>query len=190
MAKSDNLPSIVDGLYKLLEPLNPDDRARVVRAVLALLGEGGISAAGTEKDKEFEGDSAPSTFGAKATRWMTQNKITEQDIYEIFHKDGDSVDVIASSLPGNGKRGETRNCYLLSGARALLETDEPKFSEPDVVYLCKLMGCHDRSNHSAIRRSLGNMVAGTKTSGYTLPAPGLRAAAELIKEMASEAQNA
>ena len=94
--------------------------------------------------------------------------------------------MIVGEVPGDGKRGKSQNCYLLSGVRALLESDEPKFTEAAVVSLCKHMGCHDQTNHAKTRSSLGNIIAGSKTSGFTLPGPGLRAAAELVKAMAKQ----
>jgi hypothetical protein len=117
---------------------------------------------------------------------MKQCEISDSTIEEFFHKDGDTVEVIVGEVPGDGKRGKSQNCYLLSGVRALLESDEPKFTEADAVSLCKHMGCHDQANHAKTRSSLGNVVAGNKTSGFTLPAPGLRAAAELVKTMAKQ----
>ena len=67
----------------------------------------------------------------------------------------------------------------------MLANDDAKFSEKDAVDLCKHMGCHDDANHAKNRNELGNVVAGTKKSGFTLPAPGLRAAASVVKEMAN-----
>jgi hypothetical protein len=116
---------------------------------------------------------------------MSQYGIGEAAISELFHKDGDKIEIIVSDVPGTGKKTKSHNCYLLSGVRALLASDEAKFSESDAVSLCKHLGCHDGANHAKIRSELGNLVAGSKASGFTLPAPGLRAAADLVKAMAS-----
>ncbi|OOG37111.1 hypothetical protein [Rhodanobacter sp. C05] len=187
MASSIDLPSIVSGVYKLLEPLEPTDRAKVVRSALTLLGDDSNSPKSSATGNSDSGADNGGAFGTKATRWMSQNGIDESVLGEIFHKDGTEVEIIVNDVPGEGKRGKSQNCYLLSGIRSFLESDEAKFSESDAVSLCKHMGCHDSANHAKTRVSLGNLVAGTKTSGYTLPAPGLRAAAELVKKMATSA---
>lgn len=187
MTKQRNLPEVVGEVYSLLEPLESEDRAKVVRSAVALFGESAPSAggAGTSQPPDPAGDG--SVFGVKATRWMNQNGINESTILDIFYKNGDQIEVIAADVPGNGKKAKSRNCYLLSGVRSYLESDEPKFTEADAVSLCKHMGCYDQANHSKTRSELGNIVAGTKGSGFQLPAPGLRAAAELIKSISASA---
>ena len=185
MTKKQTLPDVVSEVYTLLEPLQSDDRQKVVSSVMTLLGEkevpqalGGRSAG--------EGEENLAVFGPKARRWLTQNSVSAAAVEEIFHREGDSVEVSAAEVPGSGKRGKTQNCYLLAGIRSLLATDEAKFADADAVALCKAMGCHDSANHAKTRSELGNNVAGTKASGFTLPAPGLRAAAALVKQMSSE----
>ncbi len=187
MATTTNLPDVVGQIYKFLEPLEAADRQKVVKSALTLLGDDTAAAQGADLTWRVHSGDDQSSFGTKAARWMNQNQISELAISELFHRDGGSVEVIVTDVLGDGKRGKTKNCYLLSGVRALLESDEPKFSEDDAVALCKLMGCHDAPNHAKTRAGLGNVVAGTKTSGFTLPAPGLRAAAELVKTMAAGA---
>lgn len=186
MTKSQNLPDVVGGIYKLLEPLESADRLKVVRSAMTLLSEDATSMDNSTAGGEFKGGGGGDAFGTKATRWMKQYGISDLTISEIFHKDGDAVEIIVGDVLGDGKKGKSKNCYLLSGVRALLESDEPKFTEAEAVSLCKHMGCHDQANHSKTRSSLGNIVAGTKTSGFTLPAPGLRAAAELVKSMTTK----
>jgi hypothetical protein len=185
MANSSKLPDIVANLYKLLEPLEPADRRKVVKSALTLLGEDSTGLEAPNAGGAGAGSVDSGTFGTKATRWMNQNRIDESAVSEIFHKEGTEIQIIAHDVPGDGKRGKSQNCYLLSGIRSFLESDETKFSESNAVTLCKHMGCHDQANHAKTRADLGNLVAGTKASGYTLPAPGLRAAAELVKKMGS-----
>lgn len=49
--------------------------------------------------------------------------ITRAILDEVFHLDSGDVDVIASTIPGTGKREMTINCYLLCGVRGLLKGD-------------------------------------------------------------------
>lgn len=185
MAKSPGLPDVVGEIYKLLDPLKSEDRQKVVRSAMTLLGEDAGAVEAAAANKGITGGNDGSKFGIKATRWMSQNGIATSVIDEIFHKEGDKVGIIVGGIPGRGKKVKAQNCYLLSGVSALLESEEPKFSDAEAVSLCKHMGCYDQANHAKTRSDLGNIVAGTKASGFTLPAPGLRSAAELIKTMTS-----
>ena len=174
------LPEITAKLCDILEKLDPDDRRKVVSAALTLLGSPQASDAGAIDALNEETDVA---VGVNARRWMQQNRISADSLQEIFHIDGGVVEVIASDVPGSSKRSKTRSCYLLSGIRALLGNDQPNFSESDAVELCKHVACYDSPNHANTRKELGNQIRGTKDAGYSLSAPGLRAAAELIKSM-------
>ena len=186
MSSNKSLPDIVGEIYKLIEPLESSDRLKVVKSAMTLLGEGASAVDVAYESGEVDGRGAESKFGTKATRWMKQYGISDSELEEIFHKEGDAVEIIVHEVSGEGKRGKSRSCYLLSGVRALLASDEPKFTELDAVNLCKQMGCHDQPNHAKTRDSFGNVVAGSKQSGWTLPGPGLRAAAELVKAMAQQ----
>jgi len=186
--KPKSLPNIVNEMFELLEPIGSDERQRVVSSVMTLLGEvatpKGNRPAQNGDDDHADEATIPG-LGTAAKRWMKQNDLTAEMLEPIFHHEDGKVQVIAAEVPGGGKKGQTTNCYLLEGARCLLETDAPRFTDADAVDLCKSLGCHDKANHAANRKSLGNIVTGTKATGFTLPAPGLKAAAALIKEMAS-----
>lgn len=189
MLAEKSLPDIVRDVYILLEPLDSPNRKRVVDSALSLLGEdfGAGSRTQAQAKSSFESEvGSEGNFGVKSNRWMSQNGLSMAAIEEVFHRDGSDVQVIASHVLGTGKRAQTHACYLISGIRAMLATDDPKFSEAEAVDLCKHFGCFDGANHAKTRSELGNNVAGTKSTGYTLPAPGLRAAAALIKEMATQ----
>jgi len=102
---------------------------------------------------------------------------------EVFHITEDGVECIAGAMPGATKKEQTVNCYILTGLRAFIQNDSADFSDADAVSLCKQMGCYDRNNHTANRRSTGNRMSGERKSGFSLPAPGLRAAAELVRQI-------
>ena len=42
-------------------------------------------------------------------------------------------------------------------------------------------GCYDATNHAKVCKAFGNKLRGSKKGGWQLTAPGLAAAAELIK---------
>lgn len=176
------LPEITGKLCEILEGLDPEDRRKVVGAALTLLGTPQGPVTGLLPDESSEGDLA---VGNNACRWMQQNRISVDALQEVFHIGSGVAEVIASDVPGSSKRAKTKSCYLLSGIRALLADDQPDFSESDAVELCRHVACYDSPNHASTRKDLGNQIRGTKDAGYSLSAPGLRAAAELIKSMAT-----
>ena len=129
MQSTKPLPELVSEIFTLLEPLDADDRSRVVQSALALLGDGaqalGVGAPATDvADTER-------SFGPKATRWLEQNQVSFSDLEETFLLDGAAVEVIASDVPGSGKKQKTHNCYLLEGVARFLATDEPRFADAD-----------------------------------------------------------
>ena len=174
------------GAKDAIEQMLAHQMAAAHKSAMTLLGESAASMDNSSGGGGVGSGGGGGAYGTKVARWMKQYEISDSTIEELFHKDGDTVEVIVGEVPGDGKRGESQNCYLLSGVRALLESDEPKFTEAAVVSLCKHMGCHDQTHHAKTRSSLGNIIAGSKTSGFTLPGPGLRAAAELVKAMAKQ----
>lgn len=187
-----SLPEVTVDLYNLLSPLSSQDRRKVVSSAFALFDDGAAPsvAAGSSghsdpnngADSDFNGRS----LGPNASRWMKQNGITREILEHVFHIDPGVVTIIADSIPGGNMSTQTANAYVLEGIRALLANDQASFQEGDVVTLCKHLGCHNVSNHAAYRRGLGNKVTGSKQSGYTLPAPGLKAGAELVRQLAAK----
>jgi hypothetical protein len=101
----------------------------------------------------------------------------------VYHIDDGKVELIATTIPGASKKDQSANVYLLCGIRSLLESDEATIDNAAAVDYCKHVGAYDKNNHTANRKSLGNRITGDVAEGFTLPAPGLKAAATLIKLM-------
>ena len=102
------LPQIVNDVFVLLEPLDSSDRQKVVGSAMTLLGE----ESKPSHDTNNIGDDTPdsnNSYGVKAKRWMNQNGISTDMIEEVFHCEGDEVEVIASDVPGSGRKGKTHN---------------------------------------------------------------------------------
>lgn len=134
------------------------------------------------KDEEADLDEPTDfTLGPNAKRWIAREKISDAHLSSMFHQEEGAFSVIAGDVPGGSSKVKTINCYLLEGARSLLESDQPKFEDKAARELCKSMGCYDGSNHATSIGDVGNKLAGNKNAGYTLSAPGLKAAAELLK---------
>ncbi len=186
-----NIADITSQVYGLLEPLNPEERQRVISAVMALFGERPPALAvdqpldnnGNRRDEETD---LPGDLGKKARRWIKQTDLTTGELEEVFNfEDDGTVELIATESPGSTKKEQTANVYLLCGARSLLQADEPTVDNKEAVEYCRHLGCYDKNNHTVNRNSLGNRITGSVGEGFTLPAPGQRAAAAVIKVMAA-----
>ena len=169
-------------VHRIVRDLSVEERRRVFVAVGALCGD-----AETPQSEAAHAVTPPpgelGTLPPKAARWMMQNKISVERIEDFFHIDARDAEVILVDLPGRSRREQTGNCYLLAGVRSLLASGEPNISEAEVIALCKRYKCHDSTNHATYRRQSSNYLAGDKDRGFVLSAPGLRAAAELIRSI-------
>lgn len=182
-----NITTITTEMYELLEPLDSTERQRTLKATLALLGESFGEIGGQDtRNKETRGEELPQHgdgLGENAARWMRQNQISRSAIDQLFHIDGNNVDLIVRSVVGNSRREKTLNAYLLVGIRNLLNTDEPRFTEKEAIEFSHLVDAYDRNNHTALRNAIGKRMSGDRSSAFTLTVPGLRDAANLIRVM-------
>lgn len=178
---------VTSEIVDLLTPLSSDDRNRVVRAALLLLGEtavvethkagGGGAASGNESENGLP---------PKAQIWMKQNGITVEQIQHSFHLDGGDVTVIAPDIPGKNKKEKTLNAYVLTGLSKLFAAGDSSFDDKSARELCISSGCYDSSNHAAIMKDKGNAFTGTKDGGWALTAPGLKLGADIVKGLAGK----
>jgi hypothetical protein len=112
--------------------------------------------------------------------------VSAEQLAHIFHIDGETVDIIADTSPGKNQKDQTINAYVLTGIGEYLKTGEAKFTDKAARESCKKMGCFGETNHSTYLKRPGNIMSGSKESGWTLTGPGLKAAAELVKGMTAE----
>lgn len=169
-------------VVEVLSPLSSEDRARVIGAALALLGDTqsmvAAPASGGPKADDIELDALPS----RAKSWMSQHGVSAAELQQIFHIEDGVADFIAS-VPGRNRKEQTYNAYVLTGVGQLLSTGAPTFTDKAARALCEISGCYDSANHAAHMKDKGNEFTGSKEKGWTLTAPGLKCAAELIKEL-------
>jgi hypothetical protein len=178
-------PNIAEAAVKIVEVLTPfgsEERHRAVHAALTLLGEQPTGAKGHD-DGRADGDDRGLPRRAKA--WLHQHGLKPEDLDQVFHRDGDRVEVIAAALPGHSTKERTLNAYLLTGVSQLIATGEPSFDDTAARNLCKNLGCYDDTNHATYVRDKGNRFAGSKDQGWKLTAPGLAQAAALVRQMTS-----
>jgi hypothetical protein len=182
-----NKPNIADAATKIVEVLMPfqsDERRRAVSAALLLLGESseGIPRAASERESP-----AADGLPGRVQAWLRQNGLEGEHLDQVFHRNGDEVEVIASEIPGTSDKERTLNAYLLAGASRFLATGDAAFGDQVARCLCKGLGFYNEGNHAAYMKSKGNRMTGSKAQGWTLTAPGLTQAAHLIKQMTSAA---
>ena len=170
---------VLKEVVELLAPLSSDERGRVMRAAMGYFGE---TPAIVEEDI---GNVAGAVEGLspRARVWMKQNSVTSDQLQQVFHMSGDSIEVIAPQMPGKNKKEQTYNAYVISGIAQFLLNGNASFDDKAARGLCERSGCYDNANHSAHLRNRGNEFTGSKEKGWTLTAPGLKRGADLVKEM-------
>lgn len=186
MTKNNSLEAMTK-IVEVLTPLASEERTRVVKAAMVMLGEevpkeskqgGGTGDAGDDTDA-----GTLTSLSPRARVWMKQNSLGEAELQQVFHIADDGVEVIAAQIPGKGKKEQTYNAYVLTGIGQLLSTGNPLFQDKQARSLCERSGCYDTNNHSYTIKNRGNEFTGTKEKGWTLTAPGLKRGANLIKEL-------
>jgi hypothetical protein len=177
---------VVAEIVELLTPLTPEERTRAIKASIVLLGHGipdgevhagvGVAVSRLGPDDELSGVSP------RASSWMKQGGVSQQDLQQVFHLEKGSAEVIAA-IPGKNKREQTYNAYVLIGLARLLSSGSATFDDKSARALCESAGCYDKANHSVTINHRGNEFTGSKEKGWSLTAPGLKRAAVLVKEI-------
>lgn len=183
MAKPD-LPTIATELYKLLEPHEPDVRQRAIKAAMVMLGDAQAPLADTITSLDDDGGGL--ALPTKVKVWMKANNLSREQLGQVLHLDGGSCEVLSSEPPGKTVKEKTINAYVLTGISAFVQTGEPKFDDKTARDVCRAMGVFNEGNHAYYLKGKGNVLGGTKDSGWTLTGPGLKLGAELIKQLAGQ----
>ena len=173
----------LDAMTKVVEvllPLSSEDRARVISAALALLGDVKSKAVAQESVEPTAGNAEVETVPPRAKSWMSQNGVSAGQLQQVFHLVDGEAEVIAM-VPGRNKKEQTYNAYVLTGLGQLLLSGSAAFTDKAARLLCETSGCYDSANHAAHLKDKGNEFTGSKDKGWTLTAPGLKRAAELVK---------
>jgi hypothetical protein len=176
---------VVVKLVDILAPLSTEDRWRVVKASLTLLGDEPANAQGA-RDLKVAEDEGTLGLPPRARQWLNQNSIGVDEIQQVFHLAEGAVDVIATEIPGKSDKDKTYNAYILTGIGNLLAKGEASFSDKAARDVCKSAGCLNAANHSVYIRDKGNEFTGTKEKGWMLTAPGLKRGAVIIKQLSGE----
>ena len=171
-------------LEQILRALVPEDRQRAVTAAMTLFGEPALI---PKKQNQEEAPQPEGGISGKALAWMKKTGITREQLEHVYSIEDDVIDVIAAKMPGKSKRQQTVQAYAICGLRSFLRTGELGFTDKDARELCDRVGCYDSPNHSNYMKALGNLVSGTKDSGWRLTNPGLSECAHIVKQLLPEA---
>lgn len=183
-----DLKSLVTGLYDLLEPADPADRMKAIKAAMTMLGDSAVIGSGKSGNENAsdDDDAGTLTYHAKAKPWMKKYGVTTEQLGQVFHIENGVAQVVAHEAPGTNTKQKTINAYVLTGIGQLLATGEAKFDDKAGRAVCKAMGCYNEGNHAAYIGDKGNVLGGTKEMGWTLTGPGLKSGADLVKGLAAE----
>ncbi len=181
---SSPLTTAMSKVVELLNPLSSEERKRVVQAAFALLGEDAAPSSLGPATNNYAEDASSDTLPkvhATASQWLKRTGVTQDQLDQHLYFDGGTAKVI--SLPGGASKRihQVMNTYLMLGIAAFLSTGEASFTDKDARELCEHFGCYDATNHAKYIKEFGNKITGSKSSGWKLTAPGLNAAAELVK---------
>jgi hypothetical protein len=171
------VPLLVD----LLAGLSPDEQKRAISATMILLGSAPLAEAAPA---QFPPQDAPiDGISAKAAAWMKKYNISTDQMGQVFAISPEEVDVIAAGMPGDSKRQQTLEAYVICGLRSFTREGEGRFDDRDARTLCQKLGCYDSPNHSNYMKAFGNLLVGSKDSGWKLTNPGFERAAQIVKHL-------
>ena len=184
MTMNDKSVEIMTKVVEILAPLSKEDRMRIIRASLVLLDDSGSSGKSLELESHLQEDFSSDSAGlpSRTRAWMKQNSITTDDLAEVFQITKDDATIIAA-IPGGTVKEQVYNAYVLTGVSQLIISGTPFFQDKQARTQCESSGCYDSNNHSTYLNQKGNLFTGSKKTGWTLTVPGLKHAAEIIKEI-------
>ncbi len=173
-------------VHAALEPFTSEERFRIVRSALLLLGDeiaGAPAAPGKPLGSSYGGTGTDDAdLPPSATKWISQHSVSLDALQRFFHLEGGQFSVIASPERAKSRQQQSRTAYLMRGLAAYLSTGEAAFLDEDARALCVTLGCYDKNNHNKIFSSFGNLITGSKSQGWKLTIPGIKNITATIKE--------
>jgi hypothetical protein len=171
-------------IVEILTPLPSEQRQRAISAAMVLLGDPPPRlAAPGHASPPLAAPQSLDGISSRASVWADKSGLTREQLDQVFSIEKEAVDVIASDLPGKGKRTKTTQAYILCGVRTFLLSGELSFTDKDARDLCSKVGCYDSPNHALYIKGFGNLLTGSKDTGWKLTNPGLSEAAKIIKAL-------
>lgn len=186
MADAQRIMSAIEGVVRILGPLESDERQRAIQGVLVILRESLPDVDRVTVDQRTGTDSDVSV-PQRARVWMKQNNLTDGELLHVFDISDGVATVITSGVSGKNNSEKTIKAYVLAGIAGLLSSGEPFFEDKTARILCETLGCYDPTNHSKYMKDKGNNFLGNKGKGWKLTAPGLKLGAAIIRDLAGAA---
>lgn len=187
---STTIAAVVSKMVDELSSLKTDEeRERAFAAARAVLGMEPRpilpepSPGGDDQAKSLLGGDTLTGVSNAGAAWIKRHGLTRHEVEEYFHIEDGKVTLIGDGI-GSGKREQSINAYLLTGIAALLQAGKAEFTDKTARDYCSQLGCYDAANHSKTTEEFGNRVTGSKKAGWKLTAPGLAAAASILKPKA------
>ena len=119
--------------------------------------------------------------------FLTANGITTDILEKVFHPAGPGAQLLASTIPGNGKAGKMVNLSVLLCVKQALESASFSCSLKELRELAVHYDCYDSTNFSQTLKANKNYYKPREKGGnLELSGPGLKRAGDLIKSIASE----
>jgi hypothetical protein len=181
-AKADGSAALIT-IISELKGLDPEVCRRTLRAAMVFFGDKPGMPSPQETDTTSDNDDG--TYPSGVAKWMKEYGIAADEVDRAFHFNNGTFDIL--HVPGNSKRDQTLNAYILTGLGRYLTTGERGFDDPIARRVCERMGCYDQGNHSSTLKGAHPEFSGDKRKGYTLTNPGIKRGAELVKQIAGAA---
>ena len=120
--------------------------------------------------------------------FLTANAITTEILEKVFHPTGPGAQLLASSIPGNGKANKLVSLSLLLCVKQALESGSFTCTLKELRELAVHYDCYDSANFSETLKANKNYYnPREKGAALELSGPGRKKAGEIIKGIAAEA---
>lgn len=118
--------------------------------------------------------------------FLTANAITTAILEKVFHPTGPGAQLLASSIPGNGKAKKVVNLSLLLCVKQALESGNFTCTMKDLRELAVHYDCYDSPNFSTTLKANKNYYKPrNKGADLELSGPGFKKAGEIINNIAA-----
>ncbi len=118
--------------------------------------------------------------------FLTANAITTEILEKVFHPAGPGAQLLASSIPGNGKASKLVNLSLLLCVKQALESASFTCTLKELRELAVHYDSYDSPNFSSTLKANKNYYKPReKGADLELSGPGLKKAGETIKSLAA-----
>jgi hypothetical protein len=118
--------------------------------------------------------------------FLTANAITTDILEKVFHPTGPGAQLLASSIPGNGKANKLVSLSLLLCVKQALESGNFTCTLKELRELAIHYDCYDSANFSTNLKANKNYYnPREKGANLELSGPGRKRAGEIIKSIAA-----